>query len=198
MGIQTGGASDTGFMEPAWDDLRFPLVSSSRLDTSSGRIDYDFFNAAVEFQSNARYPNEPVCFLIQMQHTWKEETEIRPHLHWVQQGSDVPNWLMAWKYWDNGQSFTLNTDYSAHTLAAWDSNIFTYTSGSIVQISEFPAISMAGMGTSDGIVVSFFRDSANTSGQFAGADPSAITESAFEFDIHFQKDFHGSRQEFAK
>ncbi len=45
-----------------WEDMRAPL-QAQRLDTASGRLDYDYFNAAVNFNSNARYPNEPVTIL---------------------------------------------------------------------------------------------------------------------------------------
>ncbi|MCP4273023.1 MAG: hypothetical protein GY781_13860 [Gammaproteobacteria bacterium] len=136
--------------------------------------------------------------LAQMQHSWKNGSAVRPHLHWVQQGSDEPNWLLAYKVVDNGASVGVETDFTNYTLLKKSSNAFTYVSGNLAQITIFPEIDMTGMSTSDMIQFVLFRDSANISGEFAGSDPSAITELALEFDIHYQKDDRGSQDEYTK
>lgn len=185
-------------IQTMWDDIRFPLTAA-RLEVSSGRLEYNFFNGAVGFQSNARYPNEPASMLCQVQHDWKLESSLKPHLHWIQQSADEPNWLLAYKILENGDSLTIETDYSNHTLAIKSSNRFTYSSGNLLQFTEFPTISMLGI-TSVSAVIHFalFRDSNNTSTLFADVDPSSITEYTFEFDIHYERDALGSRQEFSK
>ena len=48
-----------------WDDIKFPLFGQ-RLDVSSGRIDYNFEDCTVDFENNARYPEEPICILGQL------------------------------------------------------------------------------------------------------------------------------------
>lgn len=181
-----------------WDDLKFPFAGRN-IDVASGRIDYNYYNGSISYQSNARYPDEVVSMLAQLPHAWKEGSEVRPHIHWLQQSVDEPNWLLGYKIYDNGQSGNIDTDYSNHTFVTVDNNTFTYTSGNLVQISRFPAIDMTGYGLSDMIHFVFFRDTANTSGEFVGTDPSGLVEHVIEFDIHYQTDqARGSRQEFIK
>jgi len=179
-----------------WEDLRFPL-SGQRLDSSSGRIDFNYFNGGVDYQSNARYPDEPVSMLAQLSHGTKFD-EIRPHMHWLQISSDVPNWLLAYKVIENSETTTKETDFSNHTLLTIQSHAFTYVSGNLVQISSFGAIDISSLGISDCIHFVLFRDSSNTSGEFSGADPSSSVEFVYEFDVHYEIDTIGSRSEFTK
>ena len=179
-----------------WDDLKFPFTGVG-LDDTSGRIDYDYFNCSIGFQANARYPEEPICALCQMPHKWNEGTYIVPHIHWIQQAADVPNWLLAYKINPLGEAISVETDYSNYTLLT-SSTVFTYVSGGLFQISSFGNIDMTGYQISDCIQFVIFRDSANASGQFAGADPSALVEHVVEFDVHYQVHTVGSRQEYIK
>ena len=183
--------------ESPWEDLRFPFVGN-RIDVSGGRLDYNYFNGGVGFQSNCRYPNEPVSMIAQFPHGKKYDTEVRPHIHWLQQGTDEPNWLLAYKKILNGKQSAVETDFTNHTLVKKRNNAFEYTGGTIAQITNFPVIDTTGMLNSDVIHFVFFRDSNNTSGIFDGADPSGITEIVHEFDVHFQMDAFGSQAEFVK
>jgi len=182
-----------------WEDLRFPFAGRN-IDTSSGRIDYNYYNGGIDFQNNARFAaSEAVSMQAQFEHSWIAGSEIRPHLHWLQVGSDEPNWLLAYKIIRNGQANAKETDYSNHTLAVKSSNAYTYTSGTLVQITKFPSITPSTMGISDMIHFVLFRDTANASTLFADVDPSSITELAFEFDVHYQSNTpNGSRQEYVK
>lgn len=180
-----------------WDDLRFPF-SGRNIDVSSGRIDYDYFNGSIAYQNNARYTNEVVSMLAQLPHEWKEGSEVRPHIHWLQQSANEPNWLLAYKIYDNGQTANIDTDYTNHTFVTVEENAFTYSSGTIVQISKFPAIDMTGYTLSDCIHFAFWRDTTNASGEFSGLDPSGLVEHVLEFDVHYQINALGSRQEFIK
>jgi len=180
-----------------WDDSKFPFTGNN-IDVASGRIDYSYPNGTISFQNNARYPNEAVSMLDQLSHKWKEGSEIRPHFHWLQQSANVPNWLMAYKIYDNNASATVDTDYTNHTFVT-STPVFTYTSGTLAQISVFPPIDMTGYTLSDMVHYVFWRDTSNASGEFAGADPSSSAEHVLEFDIHYQTDQErGSRQEFIK
>jgi len=181
-----------------WDDLRFPFTGR-KIDESSGRIRINYYNGTIEFDGNARFTvNEGVTMISQMPHNWKEGSVIRPHFHWVQTSAVVPNWLLAYKIYDNNTLTTIDTDYSNHTLVKTEDPEFAYTSGNLCQISRFPDIDMTGYGISDFIHYAFFRDSENTSGLFAGADTGPDPSYVFEFDVHYQIDTFGSRQEFTK
>lgn len=183
-----------------WDDLRFPLVGN-RIDVGAGRLDYNYFNGAVAFQGEgtpARYPQEPVSMFAQFPHEWKAGTIIKPHMHWYQQGATEPNWLLAYKIIRNGESITLETDFNNHVLLTKDTNAFTYTSGTITQITSFGEVDTSSMGISDSIHFVLFRDFNNTSTLFSGTDGGLNPELVIEFDVHYQIDAMGSRQEFIK
>jgi hypothetical protein len=53
-------------------------------------------------------------------------------------------------------------------------------------------------GLSDILQVRVIRDTDNASGLFAGNDPYTATVGAINFDVHYQVDTNGSRQEYAK
>lgn len=173
--------------EYPWDDLRFPFVGRN-LDTTSGRLDYNFYNGCMGFQSNAEFRvQDTVSMPCQMPHEWLEGSGVRPHIHWIQQGSDVPNWLFGYKKYKNGQTCTVDTDFTSNHTLVVGNEIFTYSSGNIVQITEFGEIDMSDMNASDTLQFCLWRDDDNDSGLFAGNDPSSITELALELDVHYRK-----------
>lgn len=133
-----------------WEDLRFPLIGRN-IDVTSGRIAYDYYNGTVSFATNARYHlNETISFIVQMPHAWAEGMEIRPHLHWLQQDATEPNWLLGYQiHKKNTIRAALETDFSNHTKLIKSSNVFTYTSNILEQITTFPAIDMTGYKISD-------------------------------------------------
>lgn len=176
---------------PRWDDLRFP-ATGSRLDNASTRYSYDFVNCGIIFNNNSRYTQEPLCHVAQMPHGWKEESAIRPHIHWNQISANVPNWLISYRFYNNGGTIP------AFTNAILSSHAFTYVSGTLAQISSFPEIDMTGLNASCLGDVIIYRDTANASTLFGGADPEASNILFKEFDIHHQVDSFGSAQEFVK
>ncbi len=175
-----------------WDDLRFPLAGR-RISVSAGRLDYDFTECTLDFSATARYPEEPVAMIAQMPHAKLFGSAVHPHLHWVQQEDEVPNWLLAHRFYNNGDTVP------AFELSIWDKLTFTYVSGDLMQIVDFPAIQAP-----DGETVSaicdmiLYRDSANASTLFAGADPYTVGAKSKEFDLHFMTDSLGSGQEYSK
>jgi len=181
-----------------WDDATFPFTGQ-RVNVSGGRVDYNYYNGGVDFANNARYDiADCISFLWQVKHQVQVGVNTRPHLHWQQISSAEPNWLVAWKKIKNGSSYTKETDFSNHTLATKLSNLYTYTSGTLIQITKFPEIDMSDMGLSDMIHFAFFRDVANDSGEFGGAESGPATEMAFEYDVNVPIDGWGSEEEFVK
>lgn len=183
---------DIVLTDTTWDDLRFPLIGN-RLDSASGRIDYNYIECTVDFDINARYPEEPICFVAQMPHSKKIGTVIRPHIHWVQEQNQVPNWLFSYRVYNNGDPVPTFTN------VAYSQSLFPYTSGSIMQLTLFPDIILPSPeNVSAGCDMILYRDSANASGLFSGLDPYTIIAKAKEVDIHFEIDSLGSSQEFTK
>ncbi len=173
-----------------WDDLRFPFTGN-RIDVSAGRIDYDYTECTVDFQANARYPNEPVCVVAQMPHHKLPEGPLRPHLHWYQEEAVFPNWLLAYRWYNNGDLVP-----GSFTLAAMNGHAFTWSSGVLLQITTFPEIpGLAGENVSSICDLIVYRDNANASALFAGSDTYGVAKTK-ELDLHYQVSGWGSRQEF--
>ena len=122
-----------------YDDLRFPAIGRN-VDVSAGRIDYDFTELGIGFANNSRYTEEVIGHIIQMPHAWAEGTAVNPHIHWIQNQEAVPNWMISYRIYNNGE-----TPPVSWTQAIAAAPSLTYTSGSIAQISGFPSISMTGI-----------------------------------------------------
>lgn len=180
-----------------WDEISHPLFAA-RLDTSSGRIDYNFDELTVDFADNARYDDEPANVVIQAPHSWKLGGGVRPHIHWIQTLDAIPNILIAYRAYNNNElvpaSFTLKALTS-------DDVVFTYPgSGSFQQIIEFNLDHSVfqDLNISFTFDCKIYRDSANASGLFSGVDIYSGVWSAKYYDIHWEKDTNGSREEFVK
>lgn len=182
-----------------WDDISGALIAA-RLDTSSGRLDYDYFNAGVNFNSNARYPNEPVVLPIQAKHAMiiGEGAVARPHFHWIQEQAAIPNMLLGYKLTNYGEATVKEIDWSNYTFNIWSEHVFTYTSGVFAQITKFPEIDISSLTISGSIDFVLFRDTNNASGLFAGADPVATNVTIKYNDSHVKFDANGSLAEFRK
>jgi hypothetical protein len=182
-----------------WDDLSAAIIASG-LDTASGRLGYDFFNAGVKFAVNARYPDEPVIIPVQLKHALLYGTGavLKPHFHWLQRQSAIPNFLLGYKKISQGVITIFETDFSNLTLLNIDSHAFTYVSDTLPQISGFPDIDISEMGLSDQINFVLFRDTSNASGLFSGADPVAADVTVTFQDQHARFDMLGSRQPYTK
>jgi len=178
-------------------DLLGPLIGQ-RLDAAATRYSYNVFNGAIQFDANARYPNEIISIHSQLLHEWKVGTPADPHLHWKQQSANIPNWLLGWKVTENGKADTIETDFTNWNFEVIDAHAFTYTSGVLDQISSFPEIPLLTAGISDMIDLVLFRDTTNASGLFAGADPEPLATYATDLDCHIQIDTPGSDFEFVK
>jgi hypothetical protein len=174
-----------------WDDLKAPFIGR-KIDVTNGHLDYDFTELGIKFQTNAEYSTDPVGLIYQMPHHWKLESELRPHIHWIQSEDHTPNWLIAYRAYINGEA------PPAWTLAAWTSNAFDYVKDGL-QITQFPAIDMSGINEVSGFLdVQLYRDTGNASSLFSGADPYTVAALAKEFDLHYIIDSRGSREELSK
>jgi hypothetical protein len=102
--------------------------------------------------------------------------------------------LLQYRWQTNGAAkVTSWTNYPLTT------NVYTYTSGTINQISHDSGITPpVGATLSDVIQIRLIRDNANGSTVFTGASNYAATAHVTELDIHFEMDTFGSRQEYVK
>lgn len=175
-----------------WRDELQSIIAQQK-NNPADRITTNYAEGTLDYKATAVLADDAVMN-IQMNHGWDVGSEIHPHLHWFQAEDAVPNWMIQYRWQGNG----------AAKDATWKSLVmvseaFTYVSGTLVQISateliEPPAIA----GISDILQVRVIRDTNNASGLFAGNDPYTATVGAINFDVHYQVDTNGSRQEYVK
>jgi len=178
--VERGEVYDGSFWSgDEWDDLRFPFTRDKQ--GQSEKPDYDFTNMGLLFPQNNS--GEVVYITAQMPHSWKAGSGIKPHIHYVQDEAQEPAFKMDYRWYNNNGDPTV----AFATLIASTFG-FAYTSGSILQIVSFPEIDGSGFGLSSMLDIQIYRDDNVVSGDVL----------AKEFDIHYQIDRPGSRQEFTK
>ena len=179
-GLFTSQIGLPGASSVVWNDLRFP---ASRLrQGASLKPDFDETNIGLLFPQNDA--TEIVYINVQLPHDYKLESGLKPHIHYVQDEAQEPVFKMAYRWYKNGGDPTGSfTTISASTF------VFTYSSGSILQIVSFPEISGSGIDTVSSMLdIKLYRDDNVVTGDVLMK----------EFDFHYQIDMMGSRQEFVK
>lgn len=167
-----------------WDDIRVPLSSIKRL----GFTDPDWVKFAddgagstgvyaLAFDDTA---DEEVFFSCQIPHSYKEETDIIPHVHWAPSDGDAGN--VTWKLeytWQNIDGTFGNTS----TVSVTDS---TDSTSHKHLYAEMSAITGTSKIISSELMCRLYRDVSD--GDTYGSDAFLL-----EFDFHFEKDTVGSR-----
>jgi hypothetical protein len=130
----------------------------------------------------------------QTKHAMKTRAALYPHLHWWQDSTKMPNWLIRYRWQYNGKPTN-----SAWTDVAYTSNAFVWTTGQLNQITAFGSITPTSDAyISDILQIKLTRDSANTSSKFGTTDPYGAPVHAMMFDIHWERDTLGSKTEYIK
>ena len=163
-----------------WDDLKAPLTLAKQGATT--KPDFDYTDIGLLFPQDD--PDEIAFVILQFPHARKNGSNIRPHLHYVQTTATPPVFKIDYRWTKNGGDPT-----GSFTTLTCDSQAFTYTSGSLLQICSFPEI----VGSAIDSVSSIFEAKIYRDDDVVTGDVLAK-----EFDIHYQIDQLGSRQEFIK
>lgn len=130
----------------------------------------------------------------QFSHKRKLGTYVYPHTHWVQKENNTPNFLVRYRWQINGQPHS--TTWNNYIL---NSNAFTYTAGSLNQITGGTGISAPSTDGISGVLqLRFFRDNTNASALFPTTNLYSTTANIMFLDIHNEIDTLGSRQEYIK
>ena len=164
------------------DDLRIPLTQTAQ--GAMGKPDYDYTNLGLLFPQNDA--TEIAYSVTQMSHRKLLDSDIEPHIHYIQSSSDEPVFKMDYRWYNNGEA--VPGSWTTISTADGDQAKFTYTSGSILQIAEFPSISPpTNEGPSSNVDIRLYRDDNVVSGDVLGK----------YVDFHFQTDKPaGSRDEY--
>ena len=184
--LETLGAAGDG----VWEDLRFPasavnppgLVSDPDLDPTTGLY---LFDAA---------STELIYIFVQMPHSWKEGSEISPHVHWQKTTSAAGDVLWRMRYKKAPLATVMDADWSTPidvTTPVPDTP--DIDTANYHMISAFnPDIDMTGLQISDCILFEVSRIGGDAADTY-GADARLL-----EFDVHYQSDSAGSTHEFIK
>jgi hypothetical protein len=195
----TGHQTMVGTARPWRDELTDAIALQQQgpgvsRNNTEGTVDFAY-NASY----NATFSSADAMFLnIQLNHDKDLTASIYPHIHWVQEKNYSPNFLLEYRWQKNG-----GTKTTAWTKLKCNTLTYTYSSGSLNQISYAPAIAVpVGTALSDIVQFRIFRDTTNASALFTGNCPyntgGNATASVLAFDCHFMINSIGSNDEYTK
>jgi hypothetical protein len=176
-----------------WDDLRVPMSATKlggskdpgfavfKTNGSGSQGTFIFwFDAASE---------EELYFVAQLPHSYKEGSNITPHVHWVPKADgkagEKVSWGLEYSWQNMGSTFGnttiiyTNTHSPAETLVAERH-----------YRSDMAAITGTGKTISSMLVCRLFR---NATGAGGSTDDYTADAGLLEFDFHFQMDTRGSK-----
>jgi hypothetical protein len=164
------------------------------LNNPADRVILDLVEGTLNFKSNSAL-NDWALMNIQVNHDWKLGTAIEPHLHWFQNATQTPNWLIEHRWQKQ-----LSAKTTAWTSVTWSTNAISWSTGVINQITSFGSINApVGYGqVSDIVQFKLYRDTGNASTLFGAPDAYSGSASTVSFDVHIQVDMMGSRGLYTK
>lgn len=167
-----------------WDDLRAPATTISIFgfgddpsrDSGDGCL---LFSAAAD---------ERIFVIMQMPHDWKEGSNIIPHIHWspTNTNTGTTEWELEWQIANIDGTFS----------GSWSDDTLNDDGDGVTdkhQCASFSEIDMSGHTLSCIIKFRLWRR-----GSTGGDDDYNANAKLLEFDIHYQKDSLGSREETTK
>lgn len=159
-----------------YENLTFTLAETGAVTAP----DRDTDNGAFLF---AQTGTETVVGNTFMPHSWAEGTDILPHIHWIQSASGTVVWQLEYKWYNKGELVPASfTTITASTVE------YSWTSGDLHQITEFPAIAGSGKNIESIVILKVSRLGDD------GADDYAADAPMISFDFRVQKDALGTRQ----
>lgn len=177
MTLSTNGITITN--NYGWEDLRFPVGVAAPV-TPNADVVLDVANNAITFAEGGAGAStnfgtganvDHVWGVAQMPHTWRTNTAVHPHVHFIQRFGDETNcWYMYYRV----QPISGVTN-SAWTFIGAATNEYAFTGTSIHQLAELPAITIPG------------RASTIIDWKIFALGSSVSNDLIFkEFDIHYQ------------
>lgn len=187
MVIDTDGTISFEGEASTWDDLRAPLFGQ-KLSVTKGSVDYNYIEGTITFESGGSISKEEDVVLMNFQvpHAAKANSLFKFHIHWIQDSLTEREFTIQYRVQSNGamRSTTWNTLTIPTSVA---NNVFTYTTGTINQITRLFDLDLTGAGISAIIQIRIARtdsEAGNIDGQF--------------LDAHYQIDSVGSSNEYVK
>lgn len=166
-----------------YDDLRFPATAINPAGLTSP-MTFDTTN--IGFLANAT-ATQSIGIIAQLPHSWKQESTIRPHIHWMPTTTNTGNvlWRMEYK-WTNINDTESGSWTTLDILGAGSGTAFKH------QLISFGAISGVGMKISSILSIKISRIGGDASDTYTA---DALLK---EVDIHFEIDSVGSKNLYVK
>lgn len=187
---QNGGLIIPGnvFLSPtAWEDIRVPL--SRARTTGAGNPGYDTFKDGTLAFAFDKASDESVYLDIQIPHNYKLGTTMDAHIHWAPLDTNAGGvvWCLEYTIQDVGGTFGSTTTDCARQVGS--GTAFKHQIIDIEAITGTTAVSAILEGR-------LFRDADSSQGK--GTDDYDNDAFGLSFDLHYQIDSLGSRQELVK
>jgi len=171
-----------------WDDLRFP-ANDLKVDSTNPPTATSYKGGSVLAFSSTR--NEKIYFIAQMPHERAYNTEIEMHVHYTLKtagaglGTENVKWILTYS-WAN-----INDAFPAETTVNDTKDVGMYQIADTHILQDIVQIDGTGKTLSSVIIGSLERD-------VSVADDYTDEVYLLEFDIHYQIDSNGSREEIVK
>ena len=169
-----------------WEDIAGSLIGR-RLFSAVGSVDYNYTENSISFSPNGDIAdnNDVVVWNYQKPHGAKENSEMRLHIHWEQMDATDREFTLRYRIQSNGQA--KEAAWTEVVVSTNANNKYTYTSGTLNQITELAQIDLSGVGLS--AVVQF---------RLTRSDAVSGAIDATFVDAHVEYDMRGSREEYVK
>ncbi len=156
-------------------------MTPAQISPNNSKPDFDYTNIGMLFPQND--DTEIVYAAFQMPHSYAVGTNIRPHLH-VGQTQDLQAVFKIDYVW-----VSIGEELGSWTTITLDEYAVEYVSGTLHQILKSSTeIDGTGKGISSILKCKLYRDDNVYTGDMLVSD----------FDIHYQEDSNGSKEEFVK
>ena len=172
-----------------WDDLRVtvnqvkvPAAKYPAWTAYSAGLLLGYLYQAVEGNE------EEVYFVVQLPHSYKEGSDITPHVHWVgnenaTDASEIVRWGLEYEWINMDGSFSATT-------TIWVDATIEDDEGDKHFLNSFAAIDGTGKTISSVLICRLFRNSSHENDTYDSGTALALL---IDVDIHFELDTVGSR-----
>jgi len=185
--LECGTEKTLELQTTVWEDLRVAAQNTKINPSKSEPAFVSWKDGLFQFRFlPGNDDDESLHFTVQMPHSWKEGTTLYPHIHWSPDTTNTGNvkWELEYTVIDVNGTFPSSTTITQ--VDAADGTIDKH------QVTSLPTISGSGLNISWVMVCRLTRLGDD------GQDTYTGNVFFHEFDIHYEVETLGSRQEFVK
>ena len=172
-----------------FDDLRVPMQNTAINPTKSEPAFEEFTDGLYVYKfSTTNADDESLHFVAQIPHSYKEGSDLYPHLHWSPDSTNTGNVRWQFEYIVANIDGTFASTATSETITeAADGTALKH------QLAGFSAIDGTGLTISHMLICRLTR-----LGDSDAADTFTGNACVLEFDFHYEINSFGSREEYTK